>query len=594
MADGTVPLARLAMDEAVGHERSRLERIHQDVRRALLALPAVAGGEGIRHAGTLREAGEWLAGVMRRLDQLAGRRKRIEDELALISRYGRVMESLAPLLRRLPPSDDLEYFGLTLERKDPEAIQRVRAALGALTRNRFELLLVDVDADLTAGILVCPKPLSTPIKVALSEHGVGEMPVPVALADRPWSRAVAIVLRRRIRLPVSLDRVRRAFAESSRRWRPSIEALDRAIANRLGQIEAMAWFYQTERAFVIDGWAPRAAVAGLRERLQRELDGTVVVTLPDARADATLVPVALANPSWMRPFERLVRVIALPRYGTIDPTPYLAVGFPLFFGLIVGDVGYGAILLALAFALRRRYPQHPLIRQASRIGLPACAWAVVFGVLYGECFGTLGTAWGLRPVLIDRLHAFTGLLIAALGLGVLHVGLGIVLGLWTALRARAWLEVRIKIGGALVLAGAAAWAAAIGGGAPAWAAWPAAGAVAIGVLTLASARRARAFMELHNLVNVLSYLRLMGIGVASAALAFAANRLGEMSGSVAASILIGVIVHGINLAFAVISPTIQSLRLHYVEFFENFFQAGGREYRPFQRIEAIGEGAGQT
>lgn len=91
-------------------------------------------------------------------------------------------------------------------------------------------------------------------------------------------------------------------------------------------------------------------------------------------------------------------------------------------------------------------------------------------------------------------------------------------------------------------------------------------------------------MELHNLVNVLSYLRLMGIGVASAALAFAANKLGGMAGNVFVGIVIAATLHGINIVFGVLSPTIQALRLHYVEFFENFFAPGGRPYKPFRHL----------
>ncbi len=69
----------------------------------------------------------------------------------------------------------------------------------------------------------------------------------------------------------------------------------------------------------------------------------------------------------------------------------------------------------------------------------------------------------------------------------------------------------------------------------------------------------------------------------SAALAFAANKLGGMVGNLLLDIVIGGTLHAINLLFGVLSPTIQSLRLHYVEFFENFFAPGGRPYRPFKR-----------
>jgi V/A-type H+-transporting ATPase subunit I len=91
-----------------------------------------------------------------------------------------------------------------------------------------------------------------------------------------------------------------------------------------------------------------------------------------------------------------------------------------------------------------------------------------------------------------------------------------------------------------------------------------------------------AAMKLHNLMNIFSYLRIMGIGVASVALAYTANRIVSLVPWPALGILAGVTLHAINLAFCILSPTIQALRLHYVEFFENFFDGGGRAYKPFK------------
>ena len=588
---GASPLARLAADDAIEREHVDLDRLRAQVTRCLLLLPERPDAE---RAGAAHPSGEAvtesnrarLAAVTRRLDQLTRRRKLVEDELSLLSRYGRVMEALAPLVRRLPVSRDLASIGITLERADPETLGRVREALGRLTDDRFELLTAEVDPTLTAGMLVVPASLGPRIRAALGEEGLGEMPVPASLADKPWGRAVAVVLNRRVRLPAALARLDAALQSLSWHRRSWLEALDRALANRLSQIEAMAWFYQTELTFLIDGWAPRDAVAGLRERLRRETGGRVVVdtteTLP---SDSARVPVALSNARWMAPFERLVHLISLPRYGTIDPTPFLAVGFPFFFGMIVGDVAYGVILLAALGWVRQRWPRHPVAGPAVRIGVWACAWTIVFGVLYGECFGTLGERWGIAPLLVDRLHAFPVMLAATAGVGVLHVGLSIGLGIATAVRAGRRSDVLSKLGGLCILLGAVALIAGAFRVIPAWTRWPAAGAAGLGVLLLAASREAKAFMELHNLVNVLSYLRLMGIGVASAALALAANLLGAMSGHVLAAVAIGALVHGLNLVFAVVSPSIQALRLHYVEFFENFFQSGGREYRPFRRVE---------
>ncbi len=108
--------------------------------------------------------------------------------------------------------------------------------------------------------------------------------------------------------------------------------------------------------------------------------------------------------------------------------------------------------------------------------------------------------------------------------------------------------------------------------------------IPVSLLVMILGGGAGAAMEAHNLLNIFSYLRITGIGVASVSLAYTANRLVPLVGIPALGILAGLTLHTINLAFCVLSPTIQAIRLHYVEFFENFFIGGGRAYQPFRTI----------
>ena len=588
---GGIALERLTPDETVERQRGELDRRHAQIVRALLLLPEVNGADRAQAERTSpvldpsdAVAIRRLSSVGHRLDQLARRRKRVEDEQALLSRYGYVLSVLAPLLVDIPASRELEYLGVTLQRRDPDTIHRVRQALARFTESRYELLLAEPLGDLTAGVLVVPTRLAPAVRAALGEQGIGEMPMPAAIAGKPWREAIAILMRRQLRLPVTQARLDRALAALSRRHRAWLAALRLAVENRLAQFDAMTWCAQTAMTFVIEGWMPRRDLAPLRERLQLTFGGRVVLEAFDAPHAAREAPVALTNPRWMQPFELLVSGFSLPRYGTIDPTPLVAVGFPLFFGMIVGDVVYGAILLGVGLWLRRRFADNRVVASAGRIGLFASVWTIVFGVLYGEYAGTLGEQIGLKPILVDRLHGLTWMLGATVGVGALHVTLGIVLGISHAARAGRWRTVASKLGGLFLVAGALTAAARAAAWLPGWAIWPAVAAIAIGIGAIVASREARAFLELHNVVNVLSYLRLMGIGVASAALAFAANLLGEMTGHLVLGVMVGVLLHLVNILFAIVSPTIQVLRLHYVEFFENFFEPGGRPYQPFRRV----------
>ena len=84
--------------------------------------------------------------------------------------------------------------------------------------------------------------------------------------------------------------------------------------------------------------------------------------------------------------------------------------------------------------------------------------------------------------------------------------------------------------------------------------------------------------------NILSYSRIMAIGLASVILALVANRLAEASHNIIAGILIGMTIHLINFVMGVFSPTIHSLRLHYVEFFTKFYMPSGKTFKPFKKI----------
>ena len=144
-------------------------------------------------------------------------------------------------------------------------------------------------------------------------------------------------------------------------------------------------------------------------------------------------PVVLSNPRLFRPFETLIALLPLPRYGSIDPTPFVAVFFPLIFGMMLGDVGYGIVLAAIAFFVHRRAKAGTLIYKAAEIAGPCAAFAIIFGVLFGEYFGDIGASTlGLRAIAFNREKAIIATLAAAIGLGVVHVVLGLVLGAVTA------------------------------------------------------------------------------------------------------------------------------------------------------------------
>jgi V/A-type H+-transporting ATPase subunit I len=334
---------------------------------------------------------------------------------------------------------------------------------------------------------------------------------------------------------------------------------------------------------VIDGWLPAASMPRMRDALQSRFGGAVAVE-EVAREEwaAEEAPVVLHNPRLFRPFELLIRLLPLPRYGTIDPTPFVAVFFPMLFGIILGDIGYGALLAAIALVLRLRSRPDSTRRAVAEVGGAAAAFSIIFGVLFGEAFGDGGRRlFGLRPLLFDREEALLPFLGLAIAIGVVHILTGLVLGMVAAVRHHPRHAIGQGVTALMIVLLLAALLAALEV-LPRAFFTPAVIALLIAFPVLVVAEGLIAPVELLSTVgNILSYARVMAIGTASVMMAVVANRMTGMLGSVVVGALFGLIFHVVNFALGLFSPTIHALRLHYVEFFGKFYSPGGTRYRPF-------------
>jgi V/A-type H+-transporting ATPase subunit I len=299
-------------------------------------------------------------------------------------------------------------------------------------------------------------------------------------------------------------------------------------------------------------------------------------------------PVQLRNPRAARPFERLVAFLGWPQSGSIDPTRLMAVVLPVLFGIMVGDIGYGLLLAGLGWWVRRRWGRRSAVAgDAGRVLLVGGALATVFGVLYGELFGNLGRyALGLPALWFYRgaPDALPPLLLFVLGVGAAHLVLGLLLGLWQAARRRNLPHLLERGGSLLVLAGLFGIAGVVASLLPGGALPTAAAAVAIGLVVCSVPHGPLGALlgpleALSRIGDVLSYLRLAAVGLASVYLAIVANELGRQA-PLLVGIVIATLLHALNLALAAFTPMIQSMRLHYVEFFGTFFDDGGRPFRP--------------
>ena len=560
----------------------RLEETALRLHELLLLLPALRGGPSedlpdVASPGFLPR----FEAIESEIRAASNRRLALHEEQDLIARYERLLTALSPLLRGFGGVKHVETVGILVRRDRSDVLAVLEREVGRITGGAYTMLSGEVDRDQMAVLLAIPREFARELSHLLFERGITEVRLPERYVGQPFIKTLTLLLQRSRDLPREIRENEEQLQALARRWHGPLTHAYRAATNRLTQLRAVAYCGQTGYAFIIAGWIPVDRYGELARTLEETFQGRVTLIERAIREEEyDEVPVVLRNPRVLRPFELLLSLLPLPRYGSVDPTPFLAVFFPLFFGLMLGDVGYGALALVLALMARRRGWGGETGRKFTTIVLASSVSAIVFGLLFGELFGELGRGIGLRPILLDRREAVLGLLGLAMAIGAIHIILGIGLAVWTALRhgkAREAVARSATLG--LILAVIGAFLSRLeylpplfGRGA----------LLAVGPL-LVIAVVLEGFLApleiMKTMGNILSYARLMALGIASVMLADVANRM-TVFFPLPVGVMVAVMLHGVNLAMGLFSPAIQALRLHYVEFFDKFYESGGRPYEP--------------
>jgi V/A-type H+-transporting ATPase subunit I len=525
----------------------------------------------------------------RELDRIEAKRRVLEEER---TETARLLEFIRAFRGLLPTGGGTRTHGyhLVLRGQDEGIVTRLREGLAQAIGDEFVLETAPLSSGETAAVLLVPPTDAPGVERLLAQAGVHELPMPEGSGGKTLGQLGPTLIARRDALDTELDTLDRERRVLSMDLGPQLGGARAAVEDRLLGIAAREKVAATPRSFVAEGWIPAAGFGRLTHALGARFGGQVVVEAV-AREDweGESAPVVLQNPRLFRPFEAITRMVPLPAYGTIDPTPFVAVFFPMFFGLIMGDVGYGLVLALVALWLRRGGAPGSTRRAVAEVLGAGAAFAVAFGIAFGEFFGDLGARWfGMRPLLLDREHSLLAFLGLAIAIGAVHIVLGLALGVYNASRGHPRQAVGKGASLVMVLLIVVVLLAALevlphGFLTPA----------VIGLLVLfpvlVLAEGIIAPIEfLSTLSNILSYARIMALGTASVMMAVVANELAGSVGSVLVGVLFALLFHLVNFALGIFAPTIHGLRLHYVEFFGKFHSPGGHAYRPFSHWRPSG------
>lgn len=521
--------------------------------------------------------------------ELATLRDDLEAEKASLPRYEATLRKLMPLAAELMRAEGFETVAILIERRYRSVLDVVRQELQHLIPDRFELVSGDVDQETTGAIISFPRDHSPEVQSLLGRENITQVRLPEELARVSFKDALTAIARRQAAISEELEEIDRRLGELSAEWHQRLTVWRAVLRDRLQELEVIPKLGSTRYTFVIEGWVPRRDLDAIQEALQKEVgDQVILEELEVGPEEWEHAPVVLRNPAPIRPFELLVKLLALPRYGTLDPTPLMALFLPIFFGMILGDIAYGFVVLLLAVYLMRKYRgQEGGLQSLAQIMIPCSLWGIAFGFLYGEFLGTLGETLGLHPIL-DRARALVPFLAFSVAVGVVHVFLGLILGIWGAFMERRRKEFGESLGKLVALIALFLLVAVTRGFLPQAFFTPVAALLVIGlVILMASLGGMGVIMgpiELLGTVgNILSYMRIAAIGLSSVYLAEVANEMAGLLGNIVVGVIVAGLFHVLNIALGILGGTIQPLRLHYVEFFTKFFQSGGEGFAPFKR-----------
>jgi V/A-type H+-transporting ATPase subunit I len=569
-------------DQGLARERRHVTRCLTDVETALdrLRVAADSTARPDRPASP-RVAARRARRLRRRAETLALAQSRLEAERAVLLRYREFFQVFEALAGHELTWPDGQAFYVVLRAGTGTALTELERRLEEAVGGDVEVLHTELSGGESAVVILTSARAAPKVSALLSASRIEELPAPPGIREPNLFRALPAIKTRLEQIPGALRALedeRQTLVRTDAEWLAGLRVF---LHDHELRLDARVRVLAAEYLFVIEGWLPAPRVAELEQKVQSVLGPEVVVSTVGVEGwSADAAPVTLHNPPLFRPFEVLTRMLPLPKYGTIDPTPFVAIFFPAFFGLIVGDVGYGVMLATLAGVLWLNSAKETTWRAVATVALACSSSAIVFGIVFGEFFGTLGGKLGMHPF-FDRGQATIPFLALAIALGSVHVILGLVLaGLNAWRRGHRREAVGRGVSLAMLVLTALSLLAAFEV-LPEALLTPLVLAIFSAFAVLVALEGMVALVELVSTVgHILSYARIMALGVASLMLAIVANEMVGAFGSVVIGVVFALLFHLVNFAIALFSPTIHALRLHYVEFFGEFFKPGGSEYRP--------------
>lgn len=370
--------------------------------------------------------------------------------------------------------------------------------------------------------------------------------------------------------------------------------------------EAVEKTASTESAFVVSGYMPERISEEVKFAIEQKFICQMEITEPDYESED--VPVLIENGMFAGGVESITNMYSPPSNKDIDPNPVMAFFYYVFFGFMLSDAGYGILMIIFALVAKAKFKvKDSKLKFANMVffsGISTVFWGAMFGGWFGDLIPTIATSflgYDKGPELaiwMDPVSNSMNLLIYCLGFGIIQLFAGLAIRFFMLCKERQFLAAIFDTIPVMVfVVGFAIMGAGLIVEVPAeikpW------GTILLSVgavlIILTAGRSSKNILgklggglyALYNtatgyLGDILSYSRLLALGLVTGVIANAVNLLATMPGNIVFFVIIFIVGHTINFAINVIGTYVHTNRLQYVEFFSKFYEGSGKVFTPFK------------